>query len=388
MSITIQDLEVFLEHSNEMIGVLSADGIILKANKSWEKTFSKSLKQIIGSHFYELVPQEDETHYKELFRKLFIKEKVAQHYFTIVNSKSEWITIDTHITYVNDLIYLKAREFTREDTLLQSLQMMSRVAKIGAWNYNVDLKKLYCSQECLRIFELPEGQLITFQTIFKFYISEHQEKIEKKFSKLLKDLTPFEYIGKIITQGGNEKWVDFKAEIISSHGSHILVSGIFADVTKEQEYLEKLQYNADTQKLALKGIKSGIFDHNLQTDTVYYSKHFKKMLGLSLKNPHIPESEFRKMIHPEDAKEALERHKYGITASGCYYFNHYRLKNTKGEYNHFEIYGWRKKDKKTKKTTRMIGNLINIEDQVQKQRSIAKYQRHLKAVINLSLIHI
>ncbi len=382
MSITIQDLEIFLEHSTEIIGVLSKDGTILKANKRWEKVFSRPLDMIIGLHVYELVPPEDEIHYKKLFQKLFIQEKVAQHYFSFVNNLKEWITIDTHIIYVNDLIYLRGRESTKEDTLLQSLQMMSRVAKIGAWHYNVELKKFYCSQEFRHIFEIGDDTNLTLNTVFECYQSKSALKIRKRFDTLLQELTPFEYTGKINTLQGVEKWVDFKAEIISYHDKHILVSGIIADVTKEQNYIESLRHHSETQKLALKGIKSGIFDHDLRSDKVYYSRNFKRMLGLSLIDSHIPEKEFRKMIHPEDTKDAYKRHIDGINAKGHHYFNHYRLRNIKGIYNHYEVHAWRKKDKTSNKTVRMIGNLINIEDRIQKQRSISQYQRRLKAIIN------
>ena len=50
--------------------------------------------------------------------------------------------------------------------------------------------------------------------------------------------------------------------------------------------------------------------------------------------------------HPEDAEEAMERHKANLQKTGYHYFNHYRLKHLDGQYRHYEVYGYRKKNNK------------------------------------------
>ena len=106
------------------------------------------------------------------------------------------------------------------------------------------------------------------------------------------------------------------------------------------------------------------------------------MLGLPMDGIPIPEEQFRALIHPDDVEEAHKRHLLNLNSDQQLYFNEYRLKNREGLYNYFEVSAWQKKDRKTGKTIRMIGNLINVEDKIQKQRSIKQYQRRLKAVIN------
>lgn len=381
MNFTNQDFQIFLGSTTEIVGVLDANGRILKANPAWEKTFARPLEAIIGIYLYELFVSEDSMHYKDLFETIFVKEKATQHFFPMINGHGDLITLAAHMVYKDDLIYLRGHETTTQEQQLINLRMLSKTAKIGAWYYNVEKDEFTCSSEFYRIYELQEGTPIKIEDVFRPIDPESLPEIKQHFQNLEKEYQPFEFKTKMITEKGTEKWIDCKAKNIIKNRNILYVTGIMADITMQQNYIEKLKYNSETQELALKGIKSAIFDHDLITNKLYYSYDFKKILGLPLEETYIPEAEFRKMIHPEDVDKAYQRHLDNIDKEGFMYFNNYRLRDIDGNYNHYEVHAYRKKDANGK-AIRMIGNLINIEDRVLKNQDIERYQRRLKAVIN------
>lgn len=168
----------------------------------------------------------------------------------------------------------------------------------------------------------------------------------------------------------------------------IYVIGI--DITEEdkerQRYIEQLQQSEETKNLALKGIRSGLFDQRLSDNRIYFSPSFRKMLGLSFKEDFLPTAAFRKMIHPDDLKGALERQQFNFEKKEAYYFNEYRLRHLDGKYHYYEIYGYCKKDANGT-TVRMVGNLINVHERKQQEQMILKNQRRMRAMINNGFVY-
>jgi PAS domain S-box-containing protein len=74
---------------------------------------------------------------------------------------------------------------------------------------------------------------------------------------------------------------------------------------------EALRESEERYLLALESSTEGLWDWDLLSDTVFYSKRFREILGVSLEEfPDTVES-FRSRLHPEDAdatRTAIERH--------------------------------------------------------------------------------
>ena len=156
------------------------------------------------------------------------------------------------------------------------------------------------------------------------------------------------------------------------------VSLLLMDVTRRE--LDKLRYLSDHEmvELALKGIRSAIFDHNLITDVVRYGPYFAEYVGFT---ENVAEKDFRNFIHPQDREEAYERHLTALEAPGNYYANHYRLIDSQGDYHHYELSGWRLKNE-AGKTIRLVGNLINVDQRYRYQQLLERTNNQLFAMLN------
>jgi PAS domain S-box-containing protein len=136
---------------------------------------------------------------------------------------------------------------------------------------------------------------------------------------------------------------------------------------------EALRTSEERYLLALAGSTDGLWDWDLQSNTVFYSDRFREILGYS--SEEFPETidSFRTRLHPEDAEVvwgAIERH----LQERAPYNVEYRLQTKPGEYLWFLARGqaiWNSEGK----AIRMSGSIQDITER--KQAEI-----HLKDAIS------
>ncbi|MFK7748501.1 MAG: ATP-binding protein [Kordia sp.] len=224
------------------------------------------------------------------------------------------------------------------------------------------------------------------KSLQNFVLDSFTDTFHTIIEKVLKGETLSNQYIKFVHTTSNETLtlrLDFSLE-----NEHIFIVGndVTAQDKERQKHLEQLQESEETKKLALKGIRSGLFDHNIETNLVYYSPSFRKMLGLPLVDDFLPEESFRKMIHPEDVDEAFTRHLANLDKKTAYYFNHYRLRHLDGDYRYYEVYGYCKKNADGG-TTRLIGNLIDVNQRKLNEQMVLKNQRRMRAMINNGFVY-
>ena len=381
MCFTPQELEVFAKETSALLGILDQNSIVIKINECWEPICELPASEIVGKSVISLIHTSDRERFGKLFEKYILRQKLKQFRFRIVLHTKKVVALMGTLSYHKGLIYVRAKEITAIDLEHQTLTMMSAISNIGAWNYQLHKKRFYCTAQYYKICDDIQHPYLNFDHMLAKYEATYQDVIRTAFDQLLEKHIPYNIVAQIITKKGKKKWVRTRAEPILQNGTIIGINGTLADITQVHDYQEQLKVNRETEKLALKGIRSGVFDHDLIEDKVFYTQEFRKMLGFSLSEAHIPEHTFRQMIHPEDREEAFIRHTQGLQSPGYHYYNHYRLRNIKGEYRHYEVYAWRKKDA-IGHTIRMVGNLIDVEEKFQHQQEMLRYQRRLQAVIN------
>lgn len=359
-------LENLLEKTLLYVMIINKEGKVLKANSR-----SESLLAITKhSSIFSILLDEDEALFRKSLEQLSTKKPVINLKIRFAKFIGQGIlTLKADLIYNDRFIYVCGTDMTEENDEHNLLQAVSKLTKTGAWHYNVVTEEMFFSKECYRLHELKVGTPITMDEAIAYYHLDSRKKVKKHLEELLQNHTPIDFVECLITAKGNERWVHVLGEPVIDNNKVIFINGSFSDITVRHQYIEKLKYSEETKYLALKGIKSGLFDHHIKENVVYIGKDFRKMLGLPLDTDFLPSESFRKMIHPDDIKEALQRHHNNLEQNdSLHYFNHYRLKLLDGQYKHYEVYGYQKKNKQGE-TIRMIGNLIDVHQKKNKRKS-------------------
>jgi diguanylate cyclase (GGDEF)-like protein/PAS domain S-box-containing protein len=134
---------------------------------------------------------------------------------------------------------------------------------------------------------------------------------------------------------------------------------ILRDTTERSRILQALQESEERYKLAMLGANDGLWDWDLREGKVYFSAHWKEILGYA--EPEFGDSleDWLQSIHPDDLvnfQNDLNNHLKGETA---HFVNEHRLQNKTGNYLWVRARGIAIWDE-NKAPVRMAGSLTDI----------------------------
>ena len=116
----------------------------------------------------------------------------------------------------------------------------------------------------------------------------------------------------------------------------IYICGVTVDQTRLHRNLEKIKHESETRMLVLKGIKSALFDYDVQSDMMFINPDFRKDLGLPTDVDRLEGAELMKLIHPEDLPHTQRKIQEDLKKKDNYHKNQYRLRMKDGTYEHHE----------------------------------------------------
>lgn len=113
-----------------------------------------------------------------------------------------------------------------------ALNHTGRLAKVGAWEYNLSDQSIYWSDEVKRIHEVDDSYVPNLNTTYDFFPKEAAETIHNLVEKAVKDGTPYNVELPFITSKGNKRWVRAMGEALQVDGVTIALRGAFQDITE------------------------------------------------------------------------------------------------------------------------------------------------------------
>ncbi|MBP2832934.1 PAS domain-containing protein [Aquimarina sp. U1-2] len=381
MPFTAEQLEILADKTLHFLLILKKSGQIITYNNRCKVIIPETHEERTVTYITDFIIDNDVKAFKKAITLLSTKNSILSKSFSFATEKHGVLSLKFDLTYHKGLVYAAGIDTTEEYKEHRALKTISKLTKTGAWYYNPKNKEMFWSKGCYLIKDLDPDTEMTRELGASFYAEEDRARIESYLDTLIQTKKPYKYTEKITTHKGNEKWIKVVAHPVIYKNEVVYVNGTIADVTARHNYIEQLKENEETKRLALKGIQSGLFDHLIQKNEVFYSLDFRKMLGLPLDQDYVSEEVFRKMIHPDDVEDAVKRHLNNLKKKGNHYHNFYRVRNRKGEYHHYEVYGFRRKDEHGD-TVRMIGNLINVHQRKLNEKTIAENKNRLQAMVN------
>ena len=135
----------------------------------------------------------------------------------------------------------------------------------------------------------------------------------------------------LITKQGGEIPVETRVVLGKWDDKHVLF-GISRDITERKKMEQALRESEARWNFALEGSGDGVWDWNLETNEVFFSTQWKKMLGYADHEIGNTLSEWEKKVHPDDLQrcyDSLEMHFRGETDV---YINEQRVVCKDGSY--------------------------------------------------------
>ncbi len=199
-----------------------------------------------------------------------------------------------------------------ERALRQSREDLARaqqVGSIGSWRLDVRKNKLTWSQENHRIFGVPKGQEMTYETFFSRVHPDDRDYVDTRWKAALTG-EPYDLEHRIVVDG-QIKWVREKAYLeFDDEGELIGGFGITQDITKQRETEQAVRESEQRLRLAAQAARFGTYDADLVKGKLFWSNEMRQILGLPIDTPTPPPGQVPDFVHPDDrqtVKEMFER---------------------------------------------------------------------------------
>lgn len=169
---------------------------------------------------------------------------------------------------------------------------------------------------------------------------------------------------------GHSIWVLNKSHLIVEEDGNEYFYGTLTDITQSQQTQQELRLNLERYQTILEQTESIIFEWNPKTDTAYFSRQWEEILGYPpLRQDVLANLDTSTHFHPENLPDIIQMFhdmKYGDLS---YKDMEVRIANVNGRYLWFRLRKTAVRDE-TGKLLKMVGILINIDEEKQAQRTL------------------
>lgn len=140
------------------------------------------------------------------------------------------------------------------------LRMAGRVARFGAWSFDLATDILFWSDEVYRIHEAPLSYTPTVRDGLAFYEPEYRPAITEAFGRCVRDGVGFDLELELRTMQGRRVWVRAAGEAVRDTDGRVLrVEGAFQDIQERIEAREREKRMADELVETLESISDAFF---------------------------------------------------------------------------------------------------------------------------------
>lgn len=182
---------------------------------------------------------------------------------------------------VADHVAIALYRMEAEQTLRENREDLNRaqaVAHVGSWRLDVRRNRLTWSEENHRIFGIPPGTPMTYETFLAAVHPEDREYVDRKWKAALQG-EPYDIEHRIVVNG-KVKWVREQAELEFDQEGRLRGGfGITQDITGRKKMEEILKEAHARTTAILNSISDSFFTLDRNLVVTYYNRAAEKTLG-------------------------------------------------------------------------------------------------------------
>lgn len=226
---------------------VNQEGIIEYANKSAYSSLAYHPLELIGLPITTIDPKISLSIWKKYWQHIKSNQttELETEHFT-KDGKSVPLKINVHYVDLDDKEYiiLRSKDLTIASRYQQLFEVTEKVAKIGAWDWNLETNKVLNTKEIYRIYDLEPNELLNPEIGFKGFDGEELKLLEDAFEATREEKIPFDLTLNFKSVKGVEKIIYISATPKIFNNKVIKIQGIMQDVTAIKR-LERHSYLKD-----------------------------------------------------------------------------------------------------------------------------------------------
>ena len=228
-----------------------------------------------------------------------------------------------------------------------------------------------------KVVGFDRDKLLT-EPFINFVHPEDRVATLAEFKKSIAGETTTSFENRYLTKDGSYSWLLWTAKPYVDEG---LIYAAARDISSRKQSEIALKESEARWQLALRGANDGIWDWNVQTNEVFFSRRWKEMLGFAEHEIGNTLEEWSRRVHPDDldwVTETIQEHFAGKTP---FYISEHRVLCKDGSYKWILDRGQALWDE-AGNVVRMAGSHTDITERRQAQQELAESENLLRTIIN------
>ena len=264
------------------------------------------------------------------------------------------------------------------------------IAHLGSWVMDLTTNRLTWSEEMYRIFGIPPEEFEgTYESFIGAVHPDDREAVGQAYMGSLVEGGSYDVEYRIIRRCDSAlRWGHARCEHQrDSKGQVLRSAGTVLDITERKIAENAFRESEQRWKFALEGAGDGVWDWNIETDEVLFSRRWKEMLGYADNEVGHGFDAWRRLVHPDDLAPAMATIQAYFDGQSSDYVLEHRLLCKDGSWKWILSRGIATHRNTNGKPTRMIGTHSDITERKQAtmQISFMAFHDRLTGLPNRSL---
>ncbi|MCK5768221.1 MAG: PAS domain S-box protein [Candidatus Atribacteria bacterium] len=217
---------------------------------------------------------------------------------------------------------------------------------------------------------------------FDTFLPERDRMQTKKlFLGAIDNLQTKGNINPIVTKDGYEVEIEWYDKTLKDEkGKTIGLVAVGLDITKRKELQNSLHKSEERLSFALDVTSDGVWDKDLNSDKLYLSKQYYKMLGYEPGEITITNKAFKELIYPEDKEDVLRKIQECIEGKTKNYSVEFRMKTKSGKWKWILARGNVVSHDSKGKALRFLGTHVDITRRKQMEEVLRKSEEKFYSI--------
>ncbi|TRX10957.1 PAS domain S-box protein [Flavobacterium gawalongense] len=242
---SLANFKIFIEESNDLVCIVGIDAFFKKINPAFVEILGYSKEELLNNSLLHLLHPDDlERSLKEI-EKLSTGIPSINYENRFLKKNGEFVTIQWTANSISSKnIYAIGKDISEirntQEKLIKSENLLNhaqKIAKIGAWEFDLNTKKIIWSDELYAIFEVEKKN---DQDLFQEYLNNFSKEdialFQEKIAQLIIDKKPFEIEQRATFFNKKVKWFNQTIfPLLDDNGNVLGIRGNTQDVSLKKQ---------------------------------------------------------------------------------------------------------------------------------------------------------
>jgi PAS domain S-box-containing protein len=238
------------------------------------------------------------------------------------------------------------------------LQRAQAIAQTGSWDLDLATGTLVWSDENYRIFGVPRGRPVTYQTFLSIVHSDDRQAVDDAWQAALAG-APYDIAHRIVV-GDEVRWVRERVELeCDAQGRPCSAFGTTQDITDRKRFEAALAESESRFRLAMEAITSVVYDWDRRAGTIAWSSGLTRKFGVANEAQPVAKRWWQDSVHPDDRRRLRAEVVACLRSGGDQLQVEYRMRHGDGHWLQVADRAQIVRDR-AGKAVRVVGSLTDI----------------------------